>query len=522
MKIEDKFYHLGHVILECFRTRPDSICQIDAATGESETNASVLSRSIQLANSLRALGLVPGDVMALGGKKHLDLHIPYYAALFNGLPLVGVDCLFNNAEIESLFALTSPKIAFCDPEDYVNYVRAAQNLGLDTKIVTFGDGPRSMKTLVEEYPSETNEENFQLPEFDLNKVYIWLICTSGSTGTVKVAAFKHATWLRKALHYVQLIKPQEDVTQTAINVAPIQWVSGIFNPVGMPILHQTMVQTSVNLTVEHMIDIINKYRPIRDMSGPAIIHHVLNHEKPCDLSCFESIILGGAKAPKNLVVELRSRLRKGAIAVEMHGQTETMGPVLFPRPDTPVDSCGSPMSIYQVQIVDPDSETIITESNVPGELWVKGDIFAEYYNSPEETAMAFSKDGWFKTGDIFYRDERDNYYFCSRIKMLIKYQCYHVMPGELEDVIRSHPAVFDVAVTGAPHPVDGEHPVAFVVRRHGCTVSAQEIKDLVAGKLSEKKQLRGGVVFLQELPMTSNGKISLKKLKSILETVVRE
>lgn len=71
------------------------LSQIDAATGEEESYASVLSRSIRMARSLRAFGLKPGDVVAFGGKNHLDVHIPFYASLFNGFPIVGVDPFYK-------------------------------------------------------------------------------------------------------------------------------------------------------------------------------------------------------------------------------------------------------------------------------------------------------------------------------------------------------------------------------------------------------------------------------------------
>lgn len=52
--------------------------------------------------------------------------------------------------------------------------------------------------------------------------------------------------------------------------------------------------------------------------------------------------------------------------------------------------------------------------------------FQEYYNNPEETAKAFTEDGWYKTGDLLYHDENNNYFFVERLKMLIKYRNYHV------------------------------------------------------------------------------------------------
>ncbi|XP_053617438.1 luciferin 4-monooxygenase-like [Plodia interpunctella] len=106
--------------------------------------------------------------------------------------------------------------------------------------------------------------------------------------------------------------------------------------------------------------------------------------------------------------------------------------------------------------------------------------------------------------------------------MLIKYRTQHVIPVELEELIRSHPGVLDAGVTNIPHPEDGEHPVACVVRRPGSDVTAEQIKELVAEKLSSSKQLRGGVVFLDKLPLTSTDKLARAALRKLVLTAQRE
>lgn len=78
-----------------FETTIDLHPQIDAATDEQETYSSALSRSIRLARRLRRDGFRPGDVLMLGGSNHLDIHIPFYAAHFNGQPVVGVDPFYK-------------------------------------------------------------------------------------------------------------------------------------------------------------------------------------------------------------------------------------------------------------------------------------------------------------------------------------------------------------------------------------------------------------------------------------------
>ncbi|XP_028036606.1 4-coumarate--CoA ligase 1-like [Bombyx mandarina] len=521
--IDDPQYHMGHLFMDCMRRRPDSVCQVDAATGETETNASVLQRSVRLAKYMRTLGLKPGDVLALGGRNHLDLYIPYYAALMNGYPITGVDPLFKLHEIKSFFKLTQPKIAFCQQNQRENYLEAARELGLDTRVITF-DGDESMSKLLADF-ADDDIADFQPATFDLDKVYVWLISTGGTSGALKVAAIKHKAWIRKAISFTLCLLELNDKDDTspviALNLSPVQWVSGLFNAMSAPLLNQTKVQTSALLTMEHVVEIINKYKPKTTMMNPSLASNLLAYEN-CDFKCFKSFVLGGGKLHTDVILALKSRLRHDALLIEGYGQTENIGPVFATNHKTPIGSCGKRSNSVEVKLVDPETGLEITEPHVLGELWTKGDCFTEYYMNPEETAKAFTADGWFKTGDILYRDEEDFFYFVERMSMIIQYRSFRVIPLEIEGVIRTHEGVLDVSVTSIPSEEDGEHPVACVVRRKDATVTAEEIKDHVADKLSDSKRLRGGVIFMDELPMTSVGKVARAKLRQLAQNLPRE
>lgn len=84
------------------------VLQIDAATGEEETVGSVLTRSIRTARCFRRLGLQSGDVLTLGGRNHLDLRIPFYAALMAGLPVAGVDPFYKYSKLTGLGTGSAP------------------------------------------------------------------------------------------------------------------------------------------------------------------------------------------------------------------------------------------------------------------------------------------------------------------------------------------------------------------------------------------------------------------------------
>ncbi|CAD0204277.1 unnamed protein product [Chrysodeixis includens] len=304
--VKNDKYHLGHLILDGLRARPDAVCQIDAATDKSETNASVLSRSIQLARCFRKFGAKPGFRLALGGNNHLDLHIPYYAAHFNGMTVTGVDPHFKFNQLKTLFKICKPDIAFCEKDMFDTYVNAAEDLGLNVKVLHYGEGENSMSKFIEQYDDGQSNDDFLPAVFDLDKIYAWMISTGGTTGVVKLAAFKHKSLLRKIMVLKTLQdkggqqEPPDAPNKMYLNLSPVQWVSGFFNAATMALMRQTRVQTSAPSTTENIIDMINKYKPVSTFMSPFVATAIIKSKKPCDFTGFNAIVVSGGKVRKEL------------------------------------------------------------------------------------------------------------------------------------------------------------------------------------------------------------------------------
>jgi 4-coumarate--CoA ligase len=147
-----------------------------------------------------------------------------------------------------------------------------------------------------------------------------------------------------------------------------------------------------------------------------------------------------------------------------------------------------------------------------GEILIQGPtVCAGYFANPAADADAFTH-GWFRTGDVgAFRDGQ--LYIVDRIKELIKYKGLQVAPAELEAVLLSHAYVLDAAVIGVS--VDGgtsEVPRAYVVAEEG-RVSADEVVRFVGERVAGYKQLRGGVVFVREIPKSPSGKILRREVR---------
>jgi 4-coumarate--CoA ligase len=158
----------------------------------------------------------------------------------------------------------------------------------------------------------------------------------------------------------------------------------------------------------------------------------------------------------------------------------------------------------------------------PGEVLVRGPIVTNgYFRNEKATKEAF-RNGWFATGDIAV-ERGGKFYIVDRLKELIKYKGNQVAPAEIETTLDQHPWIAEAAVVGVPEGSEhanekgvafshSEVPRAYVVRSDK-RLSAGDVKDWVAKKLAPYKQLRGGVVFVEELPHNAIGKLLRKDLR---------
>ena len=147
-----------------------------------------------------------------------------------------------------------------------------------------------------------------------------------------------------------------------------------------------------------------------------------------------------------------------------------------------------------------------------GELCVRGpQVMREYWRRPEETANAFTADGFLRTGDVATVDEKGFVRIVDRKKDMILVSGFNVFPNEVEDVIASHPGVLEVAAVGVPDERTGEAVKVFVVRKDSSLTKEALIafcrENLTAYKVPHQ------VEFREELPKTNVGKILRRLLR---------
>jgi long-chain acyl-CoA synthetase len=238
-----------------------------------------------------------------------------------------------------------------------------------------------------------------------------------------------------------------------------------------------------------------------------------------DYGALRSIVYGASPITHEVLVRAMRTFR--CPFIQVYGLTETTGaitelPASDHDPEGPrahlLRSAGKPYPWVELRIVDPDTGRDRPTGEV-GELWTRSvQNMKGYWNKPDETARAFSGDGWLRTGDAGFMD-RDGYCFLTdRVKDMIISGGENVYPAEVENAISGHPAVADVAVIGVPDDRWGEAVKAIVVRHPGADASAQDIVDYARQRLARYK-CPSSVDFAEALPRNPSGKLLKRQLR---------
>lgn len=142
-----------------------------------------------------------------------------------------------------------------------------------------------------------------------------------------------------------------------------------------------------------------------------------------------------------------------------------------------------------------------------------------YLKNEEETSRTLRDGGWLHTGDLAYYDTDKYVYVVGRLKELIKVNALQVAPAELENILKQHPKIADVAVIGVPDVKKGQVPFAFVVKKRGLEkdLLEAEIHEFVRDKVADYKYLAGGITFMDMIPCSPAGKILRKDLLQFYE-----
>lgn len=243
---------------------------------------------------------------------------------------------------------------------------------------------------------------------------------------------------------------------------------------------------------------------------PTIYQMLLAHPErdKFDLSSLRLAVTGAAAVPVELVRKMRSELHFQTV-VTAYGLTESSGVVTICRPDDDPETIAttSGRAIPGVEVRCVDSNGTEVPRGEAGEIWVRGyNVMKEYFDNPQATRDAITVEGWLKTGDVGVMDARGYIRITDRLKDMYISGGFNVYPAEIENALASINGVAQSAVIGVPDERMGEVGKAFIVKKAGSELSAQQVIDYCKANLANYKVPRA-VEFLEAMPLNASGKI---------------
>ncbi|MEY4021865.1 MAG: hypothetical protein RI960_877 [Pseudomonadota bacterium] len=490
---------------------------------------------------LQAQGLVPGARVALMMPNVLQYPIAIAAVLRAGYTVVNVNPLYTPRELEHQlkdsgaeaivilenFAHTLEKV-IANTSIKIAVIASMGDLlgGLKGSLVNFV--VRNIKKMVPAYSlpnairfnsvlGEANSMTLRPVELGHDNI-AFLQYTGGTTGLSKGAMLSHRNVIANLMQNEVWLQPALDKepkveSLTFVCALPLYHIFALT----ICCLMGTRIG-GLNILVPNPRDIpglvktLSKYRFNMFPAVNTLYNGLLNNPDfaKIDFSMLKLCNGGGMAVQK--AVNDRWRAVTGKSIVEGYGLSET-APVATANAADSVEFTGTiglPIPSTEIAILDDDARLV--PLGQPGEIAIRGpQVMVGYWQRPEETKQVMTADGFFKSGDIGFMDEKGYVTIVDRKKDMVLVSGFNVYPNEVEGVVAMHPGVLECAVVGVPDANTGEAVKLFVVRRDP-ELSKEALMAYCHDELTAYKRPKI-IEFRDQLPKTNVGKILRRELR---------
>lgn len=494
-----------HTALEC------------GVTGKSYTYGAMRDLWRRCGGALARRGIAKGQTVTI-----LMLNSPDFSVMFGGVACLGaipspINPTFTPAEISRQVENSKATLLIADARLAPLAEAALAMLPKPPPLVLVGGSEGGRADLLKEAEDKNTPFAEDLQTSDDEDCV--LLYSSGTTGVPKGVPTKQGAIrynLPAVLH--PGVNPCNEATgewqETVMGLMPMFHAFGIYTVLNCSLLQGAKVVTMPMFIPELFLPTLTKHKIGVLHVVPPIIQFLVGHPAVTsnDLASLRVVMCAAAPCPAPAAHALKEKAPQPVFFQEVYGMTETMPTHYTPLGHERLGSCGHLLPSARARVVGEDS-TATLPPHTPGELWVKTPwVMDGYFNNPEATQEIFTDDGWTKTGDIVTYDEDGYFYVVDRIKELIKVKGNQVSPSEVEGELCTIPGVADAGVVGVSDERAGEVPRAYIVRSNPNLTEAA-IQEAIAGKLAPHKHLKGGVVFVEELPKSPAGKLLRRVLK---------
>ncbi len=489
--------------------------------------AQLKERVNRLADSLSRLGLRKGDRVAI-----LEVNCnEYVEACFAMVKVGGIFVPLNfrirKDELTYLVNKAEPKVLFLGNRyaDMVHSVRF--QLPSVKHFIIIGGKYEGMLSYDELIASGSAEEKTfaEIKEEDIAV----LIFTAGTTGFPKGVPQDHNAYSSYVLRNVDP-PDMEALPETNVLVMPLYHVAGM-QALMASIYGGRTIALMRQFEEKEWFETVQREKATRVMVVPTMLKRIVDYPDfdKYDLSSVRVITYGAASCPYEVLKKTIERF-PGRALINAFGGTETSSTIAALRAEDQIitgketeaerekklqrlaTSIGLPMEDVEIQVRGEKGREL--PAGQIGEIVAKSPrIMKGYWKDEEKTKEAFTADGWYRTGDMGYKDEEGYIYLTGRADDVIVRGGENIGPGEVENVLSTHPKIEEAAVIGVKDIEWGQQVRAIVRLKKGETATEPEIIDFCRPRLAGFKRPSSVIFIKEELPKTSTGKVLRKVLR---------
>ena len=483
---------------------PDRIF-LRTADGPPVSYAQLREQTARYAAALLALGVRPGERVAVQVEKSPDAVLLYLACLRMGTVFVPINVANSLQEVEYFLQDSQPRLAVVRPQAHAQLAPLARRAGVEhlETLGTAADG-----TLAELARQAVPAAD--LPPAPPAGSLAALVYTSGTTGRSKGAMLtrgnlaSNAAVLARVWHF--------SGTDTVLHTLPLFHVHGLFTAINTVLASGAAV---LLLPKFEAGTVLRHLREVTVLMGVPTHYTRLLKEAGLDRqSCAHVRLFISGSAPLLPEAHREFFARTGHAILERYGMTETLMNTSNPYEGPRVPgSVGPPLPGVRIRVTHADSGTAPAAADAIGTLEIKGpNVFAGYWRDADKTRRAFTDDGWFRTGDLGLIDTNGYVHIVGREKDLVISGGYNVYPKEVESELDALPGVAESAVFGVPHPDFGEGVTAAVVLQPGASLTEGDILRAIGLRVARYK-IPKRVLLVTELPRNAMGKVQKNALR---------
>ena len=473
--------------------------------------AELTERADKLANALRLRGVRRSDRVAYLGENDPSFVETFFACGLLGAIFVPLNTRLAAPELKFQLEDSGARVLISASELESLAAAAVTGAAVNRRIVVDAD-PEVEATGVEEYdtvltqsPSNFIDESITLSDPAM------ILYTSGTTGFPKGALLTHGNITWNCLN--TLVDVDLNRNDVALMISPLFHAASLDMGLLPMLLKGGTVVLEARFDPGRALTLIQAHKVTTLNGVPTTFQMLCEHPAwaGTDISSLEKLTCGGSAIPTRVIEAYQAR---DIGFTSCYGMTEASpGVTMLPveRSREKIGSAGLAHFFTDMRIADPLGAAIAPGE--VGEIQISGpNVISQYWNRAQETRDSYAEGGWFRSGDMGYTDSEGFLFVSDRLKDMIISGGENIYPAEVEAAILELDTVASVAVIGVPDEKWGEVPKAIITLHPGSTLTQEELRSHLEGKLARYK-IPKAVVFVDDMPRTASGKIRKRDLR---------